>query len=187
MATSFQDIVPLVFRPSPRREEVRRRYAAFQSRLDAAHKVAARVAIDFFGFLCDLERVTRAAQEGGDPEERETAVAKAHELAAVAYARFVVFGSQLGCRSLEEACDRLDRLVAYARTAGLDVAPEWWWGIRDRKAIHYVRNLRERALARNAWLEELRKRREEASRSRRRNQRPCRPEECPDFEEGGAA
>ena len=85
------------------------------------------------------------------------------------------------------ACDRLDRLVAYARTAGLDVAPEWWWGIRDRKAIHYVRNLRERALARNAWLEELRKRREEASRSRRRNQRPCRPEECPDFEEGGAA
>ena len=122
-------------------EDIAARHAAFFGGLDESHRIAARVAMDFFSLMRDLNFKMWISKRHHDSDERLAAYGLALEYATTALATLVRFGHVLGCSDLAEAGDRLDRLCAYSEKCGWTITPTWWRKVKSKNTAYFTNQL----------------------------------------------
>ena len=123
-------------------EDIAARHAAFFGGLDESHRIAARVAMDFFSLMRDLNTKIGISKRHPDSDERVAAYGLALEYATTALATLARFGRLLGCRDFQEAGEKLDRLSAYAEKCGWIITPPWWRKVKSKNTSYFTGQLK---------------------------------------------
>ena len=127
-----------------RTAEREKRHDAFWGPLDESHRIAARVACEFFVFaeeVCwHLAQQRRLAAT--DDEKAVEAFIRAQMYSKAAMEKFRLFGRLTGSMDDAEAADHLDRLIAHARNTRWQIHPLWWTNNPARNTACFIGQLK---------------------------------------------